>query len=219
MKRFHVHVSVRDLDDSVRFYSALFSAQPTVHHGDYAKWMLDDPRVNFAISTRSGAPGIDHLGIQAEDADELAEIGRRLEAAQGVLVAEPGAECCHARSDKFWSEDPQGTRWEAFHTVGSIATYHGDAHGCDMSSARAADLQALAAQQAAERTPAADCCDATTPQGVCCAPKTDRPADAPCCGPTVAAVNASVKRAGCAVSGCGDRSHDRDSSPPPSNHH
>lgn len=223
MKRFHVHVSVRDLDDSVRFYSALFSAQPTVRHGDYAKWMLDDPRVNFAISTRSGAPGIDHLGIQAEDAEELAEIGRRLEAAQGVLVAEPGAECCHARSDKFWSEDPQGTRWEAFHTVGSIATYHGSAGGCDMSSARAADLQALAAQQAPQQATntahAAECCDAITPQGVCCAPKADRPADAPCCGQTVAAVKASATRAGCAVSGCGGRTDGRDSSPPSSHHH
>ena len=151
--------------------------------------------------------------LQARAAGDVAALLRVDE------VAEAGAECCHARSDKFWSEDPQGTRWEAFHTVGSIATYHGSADGCDMSSARAADLQALAAQQAAETPQATDCCDATTPQGVCCAPKADRPADAPCCGPVVAAVNASVKRAGCAVSGCGDRGDGRHSSPPPSNHH
>lgn len=202
MKRFHVHVSVRDLDESVRFYSQLFAARPSVHESEYAKWMLEDPRVNFAISTRSGAPGIDHLGIQAENAEELAELGARLDAAGQAVVPEAGAECCHARSDKFWTQDPQGTRWETFHTVGSIATYHGASGACEISSARAADLNALAAGGASANASAseASCCDATTPQGVCCPPKSDRPADAPCCGPVVAA----AKKVGCAVSGCGD---------------
>ncbi len=147
MKRFHVHLSVRDLDASIRFYSTLFSAKPTVREPEYAKWMLEDPRVNFAISTRSGSPGIDHLGIQAENADELAELGARLDLAGEAVVAEPGAECCHARSDKVWSQDPQGTRWETFHTVGSIATYHGAAGACEMSSARAVDLEAMAGRE------------------------------------------------------------------------
>ncbi|TXI50048.1 MAG: glyoxalase/bleomycin resistance/dioxygenase family protein [Lysobacter sp.] len=198
MKRFHVHVSVRDLDESVRFYSALFAERPTVHEAEYAKWMLDDPRVNFAISTRSGAPGVDHLGIQAENADELAELGARLDAAGQAVVPEAGAECCHARSDKFWTQDPQGTRWETFHTVGRIATYHGASGACEMSSARAADLNALAADAGGSKTDV--CCDETTPQGVCCAPKTDRAADASCCGPVVAV----AKNVGCALSGCGD---------------
>lgn len=196
MKRFHVHVSVRDLDESTRFYAALFGAEPTVRKGDYAKWMLDDPRVNFAISTRAGAAGIDHLGIQAEDADELAELGARLDrAGQGVL-AEHATACCHARSDKFWTVDPQGTRWETFHTLGAATSYYGDdpATASTLSAARDTTLAAEAAA----------CCDATTPQGVCCPPKTDRPADAPCCGPVVAA----VEQAGCAVAGCGDARQD-----------
>ncbi len=203
MKRFHVHVSVRDIEESVRFYSSLFAAAPSVHERDYAKWMIDDPRVNFAISTRSGSPGVDHLGIQAENADELVELGARLDAAGQAVVPEAGAECCHARSDKFWSEDPQGTRWEAFHTVGRIASYHGDKQGCDMSSARGVDLKAMRGASSADAGEAAGteaCCDDTTPQGVCCAPKTDRPADAPCCGP----IRQTVKKAGCAIAGCGD---------------
>ncbi len=197
MKRFHVHVSVRDIDESVRFYSTLFAAVPSVHEREYAKWMLDDPRVNFAISTRSGTPGIDHLGIQAENAEELAELGARLDAAGQAVVPEAGAECCHARSDKFWSEDPQGTRWETFHTIGQIVSYHGSKDGCELSSARAADLKALSG---AVRPGTDACCDTTTPQGVCCAPKADRPADAPCCGP----IRQTVKKAGCAIAGCGD---------------
>lgn len=200
MKRFHVHVSVREIDESVRFYSTLFAAEPSVRERDYAKWMLDDPRVNFAISTRSGAPGIDHLGIQAESVDELAELGARLDAAGQAVVPEAGAECCHARSDKFWSEDPQGTRWEAFHTIGRIASYHGEKASCDLSSARGVDLKAM---QEGARAETATCCDDTTPQGVCCAPKADRPADAPCCGPVAKA----VKQAGCAIAGCGDARH------------
>jgi catechol 2,3-dioxygenase-like lactoylglutathione lyase family enzyme len=200
MKRFHVHLAVRDLSESVRFYSALFAATPSVLQPEYAKWMLDDPRVNFAISTRSGVPGIDHLGIQAENADELAELGVRLDAAGQAVVPEAGAECCHARSDKMWTEDPQGTRWETFHTIGSIATYHGVSGACEMSSARGADLKALSAatQMQGDAQDNAPCCDATTSQGVCCPPKINRAAEAPCCGPVLAA----VKKVGCAVKGC-----------------
>ncbi len=197
MKRFHVHVSVRDIDESVRFYSSLFAATPSVHELDYAKWMLDDPRLNFAISTRSGTPGVDHLGIQAENADELAELGARLDTAGQAVVPEAGAECCHARSDKFWTEDPQGTRWETFHTVGRIASYHGAKDSCQISSARAVDLQAFSG---VTQTSNDACCDDTTPQGLCCAPKPDRPAEASCCGP----VKQAVKNAGCAIAGCSD---------------
>jgi catechol 2,3-dioxygenase-like lactoylglutathione lyase family enzyme len=123
MKRFHVHVNVDQLESSIRFYTTLFGAQPSVLKSDYAKWMLDDPRINFAISQRDRAAGIDHLGLQAEDATELAAIGARLQAADAVALAEKGTTCCYARSDKFWAEDPQGVRWETFHTHGEATSY------------------------------------------------------------------------------------------------
>lgn len=123
MKRFHVHLGVRDLDASIRFYSALFASAPTVREPDYAKWLLEDPRLNFAIST-GHAPGIDHLGLQADSAAELAELGVRLDAAGGAVRPEPNAVCCYARSDKAWTEDPQGTRWETFHSLGAATTGH-----------------------------------------------------------------------------------------------
>lgn len=126
MKRLHVHVSVKDLDQSISFYSGLFATAPSVRKTDYAKWLLDDPRVNFAISTRADTVGVNHLGIQAETAEELADIERR--AAVAGLNAEPetGANCCYARSDKHWLEDPQGVVWEAFHTLGDIPVYGGE---------------------------------------------------------------------------------------------
>lgn len=124
MKRFHVHLGVPDLAASIRFYSDLFGKPPSVAKPDYAKWMLDDPRVNFAISSRPAAIGLDHLGLQAENAEELTEIGDRLEAADAIALAEQGTTCCYARSDKFWAEDPQGTRWESFHTHGDATTYY-----------------------------------------------------------------------------------------------
>lgn len=127
MKRMHVHVAVRNLEQSVRFYSALFSAEPTVARTDYAKWMLDDPRVNFAISTHNGtAPGIDHLGIQVEDPSELQEVHARLKTAEGPVLDEGNTTCCYAKSEKSWIVDPQGIAWEAFLTVGESTTY-GDA--------------------------------------------------------------------------------------------
>jgi len=126
MKRFHVHVGVHDLKQSVRFYSALFAAQPTVLKDDYAKWQLEDPRVNFAISTRPGKAGIDHLGLQAENGDELEEIGSRLAQADVSITAQKGASCCYAKSDKYWTVDPQGVAWESFHTLEAAPVYGGE---------------------------------------------------------------------------------------------
>lgn len=123
MKRLHVHVSVEDLAQSVRFYSTLFAAEPSVIKGDYAKWMLDDPRVNFAISTGSGRAGFSHLGIQVEDQGELTEVYDRLSRAERPVVEEQGVTCCYAHSDKQWVADPQGVPWEAFFTHGMATVY------------------------------------------------------------------------------------------------
>ena len=150
MKRFHVHVNVNDLDASIRFYSTLFGGAPSVHKPDYAKWMLEDPRVNFAISQRDRAAGVDHLGLQAKDGTELEAIGARMIAADAVALAEQGTTCCYAHSDKYWAEDPQGVRWETFHTHGEATTY----------SAPAARV---------ESTKSDTCCG---PQSSCRGPKT-----------------------------------------------
>jgi hypothetical protein len=123
MKRLHVHVSVDDLAQSIRFYSTLFAAQPTVTKPDYAKWMLDDPRVNFAISTRSNTTGIDHLGIQVETPDELQEVYGRLRHADRPVVEEGKTTCCYANSEKSWITDPQGVPWETFLTLGESTAY------------------------------------------------------------------------------------------------
>jgi catechol 2,3-dioxygenase-like lactoylglutathione lyase family enzyme len=124
MKRLHVHLSVGDLDESIRFYSVLFAARPTVVKPDYAKWMLEDPRVNFAISTHSGsAPGIDHLGIQVEDGAELQEVYGRLGQAETPVLEEGKTTCCYAQSEKSWIADPQGVSWEAFLTSGESTVY------------------------------------------------------------------------------------------------
>ena len=126
MKRLHVHVSVEDLDASVRFYSQLFAADPTVRKSDYAKWMLEDPRVNFAISERDGRPGVQHLGIQVEDRGELAEVYERLRRAERPVVEEGETICCYARSEKSWIDDPQGVQWETFLTSGESTVYGTD---------------------------------------------------------------------------------------------
>ena len=128
MKRFHVHVAVKDLQESVRFYSAMFGSEPTVQKPDYAKWMLDDPRVNFAISQRSQTLGVNHLGVQAETEEELAGIHAKLQQADGVVVAEKGAHCCYAKSDKYWVTDPQGIAWESFRSLGAIPLFGEDSH-------------------------------------------------------------------------------------------
>lgn len=123
MKRLHVHVAVDDLAASIRFYSTLFAAEPAVVKPDYAKWMLDDPRVNFAISARGAAVGVNHLGIQVESAGELAEMNARLEKIEGEVVAEMGTACCYAKSDKYWATDPAGIAWETYHTLDSIPVF------------------------------------------------------------------------------------------------
>lgn len=123
MKRFHVHVNVEELDRSIRFYTTLFGAEPTMMKPDYAKWMLDDPRIHFAISRRGRPAGVDHLGLQVDDTAELSIIGERLQAADAVALAEKATTCCYAHSDKYWAEDPQGVRWESFHTHGEATTY------------------------------------------------------------------------------------------------
>lgn len=125
MKRFHVHVSVDSVEQSVRFYSALFGATPVKLETDYAKWMLDDPRINFAISSRGAKVGIDHIGLQVESAEELAGIKAQLQAAEASVVDETGASCCYARSDKHWVTDPAGIPWESFHTLSDIPTFGG----------------------------------------------------------------------------------------------
>jgi catechol 2,3-dioxygenase-like lactoylglutathione lyase family enzyme len=123
MKRLHVHVSVEDLAQSIRFYSTLFAAEPSVLRGDYAKWMLDDPRVNFAISQRGARLGIEHLGIQVETPEELQEIYARLEAADGPVLDEGATTCCYHDSEKSWITDPQGVSWETFLTSGESTVY------------------------------------------------------------------------------------------------
>jgi catechol-2,3-dioxygenase len=123
MKRLHVHVSVDDLTHSIQFYSALFAAEPAVTKSDYAKWMLEDPRVNFAISTRSGQVGLDHLGIQVETLDELQEVYGRLQQADRPVLEEGATTCCYAQSEKSWITDPQGLSWETFLTSGESTVY------------------------------------------------------------------------------------------------
>lgn len=123
MKRFHVHIGVSDLDAGIGFYSALFGTGPSIAKGDYAKWMLDDPRVNFAISTRGKKEGLDHLGIQAENEEELAQLHARLTDAQLPVATQDNATCCYASSDKHWTLDPANIAWESFHTLGEASVF------------------------------------------------------------------------------------------------
>jgi lactoylglutathione lyase len=124
MKRFHVHAHVDDLSASIAFYSKLFGAAPARQEIDYAKWMLEDPRINFAISTRGAKAGVDHLGIQTDTEDELVELKARAEAADMTLLDVGETSCCYARSDKYWLTDPQGIAWEQFHTLGDIPVFN-----------------------------------------------------------------------------------------------
>ena len=128
MKRMHIHVGVADIDQSVKFYSALFGTRPDVIKSDYAKWMLEDPRVNFAISKRERQPGLDHLGMQAESLEELQAIANRLSEAETPILEQKSTTCCYAVGDKAWATDPQGIRWESFFTHGAATVYgEGDA--------------------------------------------------------------------------------------------
>ena len=123
MKRFHVHAHVEDLGQSIAFYSKLFGTEPSRVESDYAKWMLDDPRINFAISTWGGKLGVDHLGLQTDSEEELVELKERARAADLALLDEGKVSCCYSRSDKYWLTDPQGIAWEQFHTLGSIPVF------------------------------------------------------------------------------------------------
>lgn len=157
MKRFHVHVGVSDLDASIAFYSGLFGAAPTVTKSDYAKWMLEDPRINFAISQKCGAnKGIEHLGLQVEDEIELTEVYGRLNSAQGPVLEEGATTCCYAKSEKSWIADPDGVVWEAFLTTGD-STVYGDSP----------DFAALTSDNAAGNA--------------CCAPQVAAPTKTSCC--------------------------------------
>ncbi len=164
MKRLHVHIAVDDLPRSVAFYSTLFAAPPSVLKDDYAKWMLEDPRVNLAISARGAAPGVEHLGIQAETGEELAEVYARLKEADAPVLEEGATVCCYAQSEKSWVNDPAGVPWEVFHTVGESAVYGGGPEAADGR---------LASTPTGMAVPAAACCPApapsieTAPAGCC----------------------------------------------------
>lgn len=166
MKRFHAHVHVDDLAQSIAFYSKLFAAAPTRVEADYAKWMLEDPRVNFAISTRGTTPGLDHFGLQTDDAAELAELKARAEAADMALLDEGNTTCCYARSEKHWVTDPQGIAWEHFHTLGDIPVFN--------EAAPSSAPGACCTPSAAAPAPAA-------PRAACCGPATATNSKTSCC--------------------------------------
>ena len=147
MKRLHLHIAVEDLDRSIGFYSTLFGAQPSVVKDDYAKWMLEDPKVNLAISRRGRAAGIDHVGIQTDTADELSDLAVRLKSAGETTFDQEATTCCYAKSDKSWVVDPSGVRWETFHTTGEATTY-----------GESEPEALLAATGAAAPAPQAACC-------------------------------------------------------------
>lgn len=143
MKRMHLHVSVDDLAKSIEFYNQLFGANPTVEKIDYAKWMLEDPKVNFAISMRGTKVGLDHVGIQVENEAELAEIKSRLDAAEMSMITQTGTTCCYAQSDKHWVQDPSGIAWETYHTLASAPTFSDQAHAATDSACCAPTSQAV----------------------------------------------------------------------------
>ena len=174
MKRFHVHVAVANLATSKRFYSAMFGLPPSVEKDDYAKWMLEDPRLNFAISSRGNSIGVNHLGFQAEDAAELDGIHTRLQQADSAIVAEDGASCCYAKSDKYWVTDPSGIAWESFHTLDSIPTFSGaampdTAAATDATDGPAKTTTSACCAPAAVTIPATISVNKSTPaKGACC---------------------------------------------------
>jgi catechol 2,3-dioxygenase-like lactoylglutathione lyase family enzyme len=154
MKRLHVSVAVSDIEKSISFYSTLFAAEPSVRKADYAKWMLEDPRINFSISSRGAHKGVDHLGIQVDDDAELAAVASRLAAAGSSVHEQRATTCCYAQSNKAWVRDPEGVAWETFHTFGESAVY-GESRHSDMG--------------AAETQPSACCAPAADAAEACCA--------------------------------------------------
>ena len=157
MKRFHVHVAVPNLDDSIRFYSTIFGAEPAVVKPDYAKWMLDDPRVNFAISERGAASGINHLGLQVDSDAELQALHSQLQAAGSGVLAEKNASCCYAKSDKYWVTDPAGVPWETFHSLGNVPFYNGSEADSGKGACCAPDEAAPTEAKPETKTRAACC--------------------------------------------------------------
>jgi catechol 2,3-dioxygenase-like lactoylglutathione lyase family enzyme len=162
MKRLHVSVAVSDIEESVDFYCTLFAAEPSVRKPDYAKWMLDDPRVNFSISSRGTRKGVDHLGLQVDDDAELATIADRLAKAGRSVHRQKATTCCYAQSNKVWVHDPEGVAWETFHTFGESLVY---------GEERDHEEEATAAEARACCTPTAEETKATS----CCALAADRP--------------------------------------------
>lgn len=162
MKRFHIHIAVKDLEPSIKFYSTLFNTDPTVRKDDYAKWMLDDPRINFAISNRRKDVGLDHLGIQVDDDESLKEITLRLKEANQTVLEQEKTTCCYAKSNKTWAHDPQGIAWESFFTIGEATTYGTDAP-LDQASAPKAACCAPEQEAGVKASPidrsANDCCN------------------------------------------------------------
>jgi catechol 2,3-dioxygenase-like lactoylglutathione lyase family enzyme len=161
MKRFHVHVSVADLDKNIRFYSGMFGAPPTVVKPDYAKWMLEDPRINFAISRRGNAPGVNHLGLQVDSDEELKGLRAGAASADVAVLDQANASCCYAKSDKYWVTDPQGVAWETFHTLGSVPTFGDDtepaaAAGCCTPAASSACCGPAATEESRTKS---GCCN------------------------------------------------------------
>lgn len=168
MKRFHVHLHVADLAASIAFYNKLFATQPARTEADYAKWMLTDPPLNFAISTRGSQPGLDHFGIQTDSAEDLAALKAQAQAADLALLDEGETTCCYARSDKYWVTDPQGVAWEQFHTLDTIPTFSAENNEKKVPSAQ-------------------NCCVPTAPEnaataGGCCVPAKPAASAGGCCG-------------------------------------
>ncbi len=160
MKRFHVHLHVQDLQKNIGFYSALFQQPPARAEADYAKWLLEDPPVNFAISTRGQGTGLDHLGIQVGSADELTALKAQAQQADMALLDEGETTCCYARSDKYWITDPQGVAWEQFHTLDNIPVFREAAQETDSACCAPAPASEPAAQACCAPAPGAAqrCC-------------------------------------------------------------
>lgn len=152
MTRLHIHVSVDNLEQSTKFYSVLFGAEPTKQKSDYAKWMLDDPRINFAISARGAKPGLEHLGIQADDESEMAALRERIKQADLSTFDEGETTCCYAKSDKTWVQDPSGITWETYHTMGEAEFLK------DASAAEGACCVPKAKPEASSCEPKSGCC-------------------------------------------------------------
>ena len=162
MKRFHVHVAVPDLQQSIQFYSTMFGAQPSVVKPDYAKWMLEDPRVNFAISERSSKAGVNHLGFQVDSDEELGEIHGRLQGANAAIVEEKDIACCYSRSDKYWVTDPSGIAWESFHSLGTVPFFGGEEGTAQAVSTPAEPAKSGCCAPATAAAKATACCSQGT---------------------------------------------------------